>query len=166
MAAQGSTHSGGVVRPAQIGDVVRSATSAIAHEWTSRRDHPWIGLVAVPLGMTAAGLLGQWWVWPVLTLDSALASRLAVGMDAQPRTRFVGTEWAFVGAYSLGMWPSSVVPIGVVWTAFPALLAVAVSRHRGQAILGAFRPASGVFPAGRPEQAAQNPTDLVGTRSA
>jgi len=166
MAAQGSTHSGVVVRPARIGDGVRGAASVIAREWTSRRDLPWIGLVAVPLAMTAAALLGQWWVWPVLTLDSSLASRWRWAWMLSLELGFVGTEWAFVGAYSLGMWPSSVLPIGVVWTAFPALLAVAVSHHRGQAILGAFRPGSGSGPMGRPEQAAQDPADFLRTGSA
>src|SRR5258708_4520410 len=36
--------------------------------WQTRRERLWIGLVAIPLAMTATGLLSLWMTWPVLLL--------------------------------------------------------------------------------------------------
>jgi hypothetical protein len=146
MAAQGTAEgSDGVLRPPRVDLLIRSASGTIAREWTDRRDNAWIGIVAVPLAMTATGLLGQWWSWPVLVIIAAAATRswrwswvLSIELG------FVSTEWAFVGANALATWPSLLLPLGAVWAAFPTTLAVAVARHRHQAILGGFgRPASG-----------------------
>jgi hypothetical protein len=120
-------------------------SAAIACEWVGHEDTPWIGFVAVPAAMMATGLLDQWWSWPILLVEAAVSTRserwswvltLELG--------YVGTAWAFVGADALGSWPTFVLPIGVVWTAFPALLAGVVAHHRHQSIFGGFRrPTSG-----------------------
>jgi hypothetical protein len=114
---------------------------AVAHEWASRRDNPWISVVAVPLGMTAAGLLGQWWVWPILTLDASIASRGTWSWVLGLELGYVGTNWAFLGAYALGTWPESVILVGLVWAAFPAVLAGAVSHARHDSVAGVVRRA-------------------------
>jgi hypothetical protein len=117
---------------------------AVGRDWAQRQDIAWVGVVAAPLAMTATGMLDQWWSWPVLLIDSAMATRswrwswvLALELS------LVGTAWAFVGAIALGTWPSLLLPIGVLWIAFPATLAVTVAHERQQPILGAFtRPTS------------------------
>jgi hypothetical protein len=102
-------------------------------------------MVAIPLAMTATGLLDQWWSWPVLLIEAAVSTRserwswvLSLELAA------VGTAWAFVGADSLGSCAALVVPIGVVWAAFPAVLAGAAVHHRHESLFAGFRrPASG-----------------------
>jgi hypothetical protein len=146
MAAHGSAqHSGAELRPLHIGHRIRRMSAATAYEWVRYEDTPWIGFVAVPAAMMATGLLDQWWSWPILLVEAAVSTRserwswvltLELG--------YVGTAWAFVGADALGSWPTFVLPIGVVWAAFPALLAGAVAHHRHQPIFGGFRrPTSG-----------------------
>jgi hypothetical protein len=103
-------------------------------------DNAWIGVVAVPVAMTATGLLDQWWSWPVLLIEAAISTRSQRwSWVLSLELGYVGTAWAFVGADALGSWPTLVVPIGVVWAAFPVLLAGAVSHHRHQPLLGCFR---------------------------
>lgn len=43
--------------------VFRATRLDLSMEWGERRDSPLFGLVAVPLAMTATGLLDQWWTW-------------------------------------------------------------------------------------------------------
>ena len=141
MAAHGSAkHSGVVLRPPHIVDRIRRAGAAVAYEWARHEDNAWIGIVAVPVAMTATGLLDQWWSWPVLLIESAVSTRSQRwSWVLSLELGYVGTAWAFVGADGLGSWPTLVLPIGVAWAAFPVLLAGAVSHHRHQPILGGFR---------------------------
>lgn len=114
--------------------------AALIREWSVGADNSWIGTVAVPLGMTATGLLAQWWTWPLLLVESAIATRReGWAWVLSLELAFVGTTWAFAGASALGTWPSDAGLIGVVWAAFPGVLAVVVSRDRHQPLLGAFR---------------------------
>ena len=119
----------------------RAARLDISMEWSERRDDPLFGLVAVPLAMTATGLLGQWWAWPLLTVEAAVTTRAwRWSWIGALETAFVGTEWAWVGATALASWPSMTVTIGAIWAAFPAVLAVAVARHRRQSLRTLFMP--------------------------
>ena len=141
MAAHGSANQSGVVlRPPHLPHRVRRACAAIAYEWVRHGDNAWIGVVAVPVAMTATGLLDQWWSWPVLLIEAAISTRSQRwSWVLSLELGYVGTAWAFVGADALGSWPTLVLPIGVVWAAFPVLLAGAVSHHRHQPLLGCFR---------------------------
>jgi hypothetical protein len=114
---------------------LRAARLDLSMEWSERRDDPLFGLVAVPLAMTATGLLSQWWAWPLLTIEGAIATRAwRWSWIGALETAFIGTEWAWVGATALASWPSMTPTIGVIWAAFPAVLAVAVARHRHQSL--------------------------------
>jgi hypothetical protein len=113
----------------------------VSMEWSERRDDPLFGLVAVPLAMTATGLLGEWWAWPLLTVEAAVATRAwRWSWIGALETAFVGTEWAWVGATSLASWPSMTLTIGAIWAAFPAALATAVAQHRHQSLRTLFMP--------------------------
>lgn len=159
MAARGVVGGASVaVPPPRVGLRVHRVASAIAHGWTARRDRPWISTVAVPLGMAGVGLLGQWWMWPALILSCVVTSRWRWSWVLSLELGYLGTEWTFVGAYALGTWPGSVVLIGVVWAAFPAVLAVAIAQHRHQSLVAGFRRPSG---SARPEQSAKDAANLV-----
>ena len=163
MAAHGTTRGSGVVlRPPLVAHLIRHAGMAFVHEWIRHEDNAWVGVVAVPLTMTATGLLDQWWSWPVLLIEAAVATRSERwSWVLSLELSYVGTAWAFVGANALGTWPALVVPIGVVWTAFPATLAVAVAHHRHQGVLGGFlRPTSGLRRSPR-DDAAEDARDLL-----
>ena len=128
------------MRPAVI-EVLRDLVRALATDWCARDDDAMLGMVAIPLAMTATGLLGLWWTWPVLVIESAIAARSwrwswIVALELA----FVGTEWAFVGACAMASWPSLILPIGTVWAAFPAVLAVAVAHHRQQSLFSGLWP--------------------------
>ena len=115
--------------------VFRAVRLDLSMEWSERRDDPLFGLVAVPLAMTATGLLGQWWTWPLLTIEAAIVTRAwHWSWIGALETAFIGTEWAWVGATALASWASMTLTIGVIWAAFPAVLAVAVARHRHQSL--------------------------------
>lgn len=122
---------------------LRAARLDVSMEWSERRDDPLFGLVAVPLAMTATGLLDQWWSWPLLTIEAAIATRAwRWSWIGALETAFIGTEWAWVGATSLASWPTMTVTIGAIWAAFPAVLAAAVARHRHQSLRTLFMPQS------------------------
>lgn len=115
--------------------VFRAVRLDLSMEWSERRDDPLFGLVVIPLAMTATGLLGQWWAWPLLTIEAAVATRAwRWSWIGALETAFIGTEWAWVGATALASWPSMTLTIGAIWTAFPAALAFAVARHRHQSL--------------------------------
>lgn len=123
--------------------VFRAVRLDLSMEWNERRDDPLFGLVAVPLAMTATGLLSQWWAWPLLTIEAVIATRAwRWSWIGALETAFIGMEWAWVGATSLASWPSMTLTIGVIWAAFPAVLAVAVARHRHQSLRTLFLPQS------------------------
>ena len=108
--------------------------------WSARRDRPWLALVAVPLAMNAAGLLGLWWTWVPLLLGAAACSRawrwswvLALQLGA------IGTEWAYVGATSLAQWPSQRLFVGATWATVAFYFAGAGSLHRQYQAYRAFQ---------------------------
>ncbi len=141
MGAQHTADTPGVAeRPAVIAALV-GVVRALAAAWRDREDGALFGMVSIPIAMTATGLLGQWWSWPLLLMESVVATRTwrwswVVALELA----FVGTQWAFVGASALASWPSLILPIGTLWAAFPAVLAVAVAHHRQQSLFSGLWP--------------------------
>lgn len=121
--------------------VTRARAVALAgtETWAERRENAWLALVAVPLAMTATALLGQWWTWPILLADSAIATRSwRWSWLLSLELAYVGATWGFLGANALALWPGMTMLVGIVWATFPAMLVVVVSRQRRQPMVGVF----------------------------
>src|SRR5450759_5321162 len=113
------------IRGASATANLRRLTSAARLSWTIRTDRPWLALVAVPLAMNASGLTEQWWLWIPLVIGAAACTpawRWTWVLSLQ--LGFVGTEWAYVGAVSLALWPTHQTFVGIIWTASVLTLAV------------------------------------------
>jgi hypothetical protein len=107
------------------------AISLVRSEWGARRDNGWLGLVAVPLAMTATGVLGQWWSWPVLLAVSFCSTRAwRWSWVLSLEMAWVGTAWAVLGAWWLTAYPAERLLTGTAWTMFPAMLALMSFEHR------------------------------------
>jgi hypothetical protein len=107
------------------------AASSVQLAWTKRRDRPWLAIVAVALAMNASGLVAAWWLWVPLLLGAATCTpewRWSWVLSFQ--LGVVGTEWAFVGATSLGQWPGQRLFIGAIWALLALLMAVAAKLNR------------------------------------
>jgi hypothetical protein len=120
-----ATRNGKLVRGINATAHVDGIGSALRLSWTMRTDRPWLALVAVPLAMNASGLTEHWWLWIPLTIGAAACSpawRWTWVLSVQ--LGIVGTEWAYVGAVSLAMWPMHRTLVGIVWTASVLTLAV------------------------------------------
>ena len=109
----------------------RNVVSTVHREWTQRRDQPWLSLVAIPLAMTATGLLQVWWTWPILLVSAWVGGRawrwtwlLALQMCA------FGTMWAYCGAVALALWPGHRMIVGIVWGGVMLLLAIMAALNR------------------------------------
>lgn len=115
---------------------LRGLTSAARLSWTIRTDRPWLALVAVPLAMNASGLTDHWWLWIPLVIGAAACTpawRWTWVLSLQ--LGFVGTEWAFIGAVSLAMWPTHRTFVGIIWTASVlTLAAVGLFNRRYQSL--------------------------------
>ena len=86
---------------------VRFIAATLVRSWAERRDNAWLGVVDVPVAMTATGVLGQWWSWPVLlavSFSSTRAWRWSWVLSLE--MAWVGTAWAFVGAWWLDAYPA------------------------------------------------------------
>jgi hypothetical protein len=111
-------------RPVSAVQTITCAVEAVSAAWRARRERLWIGLVAIPLAMTATGLLNQWWTWPVLLACAWACTRswrwlwlLSLELG------FVGAMWAAVGAAALARLPNDRLLVGAIWAAFPLALA-------------------------------------------
>jgi len=112
------------------------AVAAARQSWALRTDQPWLTLVAVPLAMTATGLIGDWWLWVPLAGGAAACSptwRWTWVLSLQ--LAVIGTEWAYVGAVWLGMWPNDRFLVGLAWTGSMVVLAtVGLVNRRYQSL--------------------------------
>ena len=117
-------------------DVVRTVSlrpplDALRVEWARRQDRPRLALIAVPLAMNATGLVGLWWTWPVLVAGAAACTpawRWSWVLTFQLGA--IGTQWAYVGAIALAVWPDHRVLVGVVWTGGVLALGLAGDFNR------------------------------------
>jgi hypothetical protein len=97
-------------------------------------------MITVPLAMTATSLLVLWWTWPPLLLCAWWWA------DRHPRWAWVmaveaavlGAQWAYLGVYALGSWPTHRLVIGAFWTAYPLLLALACWHGRRRQLRKAY----------------------------
>lgn len=117
----------------RVGNTVATqrAASSVQLAWTTRRDRPWLAIVAVALAMNASGLVQLWWLWVPLLLGAATCTpewRWSWVLSFQ--LGVVGTEWAYVGATSLGQWPGQRLLIGATWALVVLFLAVAAKLNR------------------------------------
>lgn len=117
--------------PGVLDPFVTTASARLSREWHARTDHPLIGVIGVPLLMTATGLSGLWWTWPPLLGVAAIATpawRWTWVLSFQ--LAVIGTEWASVGASALASAPESRLLIGACWVAFPLALSALGSGNR------------------------------------
>ncbi|MGO9584465.1 MAG: hypothetical protein ACLP36_16900 [Acidimicrobiales bacterium] len=105
--------------------------TAVVRSWASRRDNAWAGLVATPLALTATGVLGQWWAWPILVGDAAFLTRAwRASWALSLLLGFVGTAWAVDGAVWLATAGDKLLVVGGVWATMPLLFAGAAWENR------------------------------------
>lgn len=130
-----ATVNGSAVRrcPASAVQTITSTVHEVKTAWSARRDHLWIGVVAIPLAETATGLVGLWWTWPLL---------LVVAWACTPTWQwlwvlslefgFVGVVWAAGGVAALAHFVNNRLLVGAIWAGFPLALAGAglMNRHR------------------------------------
>ena len=111
----------GAIATAHVGRL----TSALRLSWTTRTDRPWLALLAVPLAMNASALTEHWWLWiPLVIGASACTPAWRWTWVLSLQLAVVGTEWAYVGAVSLAMWPTQRTFVGFAWTGSVIALAV------------------------------------------
>lgn len=118
-------------RRVSIPDDVCDLRALAARHLKLREDNLWIDLIAVPLALTALGLLGQWWTWPLMLGGvAALSPSWRWFWLLSLELALIGVQWAYVGAISLGSAPDAVVPIGIAWVGFPLALAGAGAANK------------------------------------
>ncbi len=114
-----------------IGVGLRHVLESGCRAWAARRDNGWVGVVAVPLAMTATGLIGQWWTWPILLAVAACLTRAwRWSWLLSLQLACVGTAWAVIGINWLTAFPSAMLFVGFGWAAVPLVLALAGVEHR------------------------------------
>jgi hypothetical protein len=108
-----------------------------AHDAISdRHARPWIASVAVPMAITAAALLQLWWTWPALIggawwwADRSWRWAWLVPIEAGA----IGIQWAYLGVYAIGQWPTHLMLVGLGWAAYPAVLAGICLYERRQQV--------------------------------
>ena len=94
---------------------------------------PWVGMVGVPLAVTAAILTASWWAlvplagcaW--LCAPGSWAWEWLIALE----TGLLGAIWAALGADALMTWPSHHLMIGALWAITAgAAAAIAFVRRR------------------------------------
>lgn len=105
----------------------------IVDTWQAREERQWLGLVVIPLAMTASALRGDWWMWPLFiviawsmlhTWDWLWLLTLELGV--------VGWQWAYLGTLAITSHRADLMLVGGAWIAFPVALIAAgmTNRHR------------------------------------
>jgi hypothetical protein len=121
---------------------VRRACSSVLASWREREERSWLGLVGVPLGETATGLLDEWWTWLLLLFAAwAWTPSWRWSWLLAFELGFVGTTWAAIGATTLADFPENQLLVGVLWALFPLALALAgIANRRRQSGPEAYFP--------------------------
>jgi hypothetical protein len=123
-----ATNTGAVGRPIAVQPVLR-VLKFMRQDWSTRRERPWLALIAVPLAMNATGLLQLWWLWPILLVVAAVSAP-SWWWVLSVQLAIVGTEWAYVGCVALAMWPSAPWQVGIMWGGVALALAVVGMMNR------------------------------------
>jgi len=118
-----------VRREADLSAALGGTLDAIAR----RRPRPWLGLLGVPLALTAALASGLWWCLLPLGLCAWWWAPRRRGWEwlAALQLGMVGAAWTTIGAVSLGTWPEHRSVIAAAWIASALALAAggAVGRR-------------------------------------
>jgi hypothetical protein len=123
-----------IAEPAQTvvnASFARRTLAAIGDSWSRRQSRPWLALIAVPLAMNVSGMMQLWWLWTPLLVGAAACTRpwrwsLALSFQLG----VFGTEWAYVGATALAMWPAQRQFVGLIWASVALCLSGAAHFHR------------------------------------
>lgn len=113
----------------------RAAQTFLTRRAVARTARPRLGMLGIPLAITASLLTQSWWCLPGLTLCGwwwAPRSRgwewiVAVGRG------LIGAEWALVGSSALARSPDDVLLVGAFWTLGADVLGVlglGATEHR------------------------------------
>lgn len=104
---------------------------AVTCAWSARRERLWLGLVAIPLALTATGLVDAWSTWPALLLCAwACTPTWRWLWVLSLELGFIGVTWAAIGVAALAHFANNRLLVGAIWTAFPLALAGAGVRNR------------------------------------
>lgn len=104
----------------------RDTQNFLAGRAAARTARPRLGMLGIPLAITASSLTQSWWCLPGLTLCAwwwAPRNRgwewiVAVGRG------LIGAEWALVGSDALARSPDEVLLVGAFWTLGAGVLGV------------------------------------------
>jgi hypothetical protein len=81
--------------------------------------------------MNASGLMQIWWLWiPLMAGATACTPAWGWSWALTLQLAILGTEWAYVGATSLGQWPEHRVVVAAAWVYVALLLAGAANLNR------------------------------------
>jgi hypothetical protein len=97
----------------------------------SRRTRARLGMLGVPLAITAALMSGRWLCVLPLTACAWWWSPHNWGwewLDAVGRG-VIATEWAYMGAGALAFFPDERLMVGVIWAGLLAALAIFAARR-------------------------------------
>jgi hypothetical protein len=102
----------------------------IVHAAAGRRTRARLGMLGVPLAVTAAILSAQWWSIPLLVAAAWWWAPRSWGWEwlVAIGRGLLGVEWAYLGAGSLAAFPSDRLIVGAVWAGLPAVLAAYSAR--------------------------------------
>jgi hypothetical protein len=91
-----------------------------------RRTRARLGMLGVPLAITAAILSAQWWAIPLLVVAAWWWAPRAWGWEwlVAIGRGLIGVEWAYLGAGAFAAFPADRLVVGAIWAGFPAALAV------------------------------------------
>jgi len=124
------------VATAALHSRLAQATDALIRDWRARAHRPLVGVIGVPLLMTAAGLAGLLGTWRLLLLASAVATS--------------GWRWTWVLAFQLAVigaeWASIGVEVLASTTAGRTCRLAAPGRGRSKVPLEAADRRGGVQP--------------------
>lgn len=89
-------------------------------------------MVAIPLAVPAALLSEHWWALAPLWFCAWWWAPRDWGWEwlQSFEASLVGTEWAAIGAFSLGGFPEHRVVMGTVWIAVPMVFAIVFAQRR------------------------------------
>lgn len=103
----------------------------VRYAWRARRENHWLALVATPLAMTAAALLGLWWTWPLMLFVSYgwTPNDSKAWIFVAQQAGF-GTGWAYAGIGYLTIVGHDLMVFGLVWALVPAVLSAGSALYR------------------------------------
>jgi hypothetical protein len=127
----------------------REAKTFLARRAAARTARPQLGMLGMPLAITASLLTQSWWCLPGLTLCAWWWAPRSRGWIVAVGRGLIGAEWALVGSSALATSPDHVWLVGAFWVLGAGALGVLgfgatghrdihigalARRHRGNAV--------------------------------